>query len=76
MSSEHPEGAASPDEPAAPVPGTGARAALYVPRMLQQHLVADPGAQSWIAEGTAAFADISGFTKLSEQLASKGRECS
>ncbi|MBK6805016.1 MAG: tetratricopeptide repeat protein [Betaproteobacteria bacterium] len=74
MSSEHPEGAASPDEPAAPVPGAGGRAALYVPRMLQQHLVADPGAQSWIAEGTAAFADISGFTKLSEQLASKGRE--
>ena len=28
----------------------------------------------WTEEGTAAFVDISGFTKLSEQLARKGRE--
>ena len=28
----------------------------------------------WTAEGTAVFADISGFTKLSERLARKGRE--
>ena len=46
----------------------------YVPRILQQHLVDDPTARSWSAEGTAAFVDISGFTQLSEQLARKGRE--
>ncbi len=46
----------------------------YVPRAFQQHLLDDPAGQSWIAEGSAAFVDISGFTQLSEQLARKGRE--
>lgn len=46
----------------------------YVPRVFQQHLLDDPSARSWIAEGSAAFVDISGFTQLSEQLARKGRE--
>ena len=50
------------------------RASLYVPRILQQHLLDDPAGRSWTAEGTAAFVDISGFTQLSEQLARKGRE--
>ena len=50
------------------------RVNLYVPRILQQHLVDDPETRGWTAEGTAAFVDISGFTKLSEQLARKGRE--
>ena len=50
------------------------RTGVYVARILQQHLATDPGARSWTAEGTAAFVDISGFTKLSEQLARKGRE--
>jgi predicted ATPase/class 3 adenylate cyclase len=54
--------------------GRPERAGLYVPRVLQQHLVDDPLRQAWIAEGTAVFADVSGFTKLSEALAQKGRE--
>src|SRR5262249_53497923 len=50
------------------------RAGLYVPRVLQQHLADDPESSHWTAEGTAALVDISGFTKLSERLARKGRE--
>lgn len=50
------------------------RAALYVPRILQQHLADDPTGRWWTATGTAAFADVSGFTRLSESLARKGRE--
>jgi class 3 adenylate cyclase/tetratricopeptide (TPR) repeat protein len=46
----------------------------YVARILQQHLVGNPEARYWTAHGTAAFVDISGFTKLSERLARKGRE--
>lgn len=52
----------------------GARAGLYVPRVLQQHLAEDPQARGWTREGTAAFVDISGFTKMSERLAQRGRE--
>jgi len=64
-----------PSEPAAAgtQPG-GARANLYVARMLQQHLVDEPSAKSWTGDGTAVLVDISGFTKLSEALARKGRE--
>ncbi|HLW11078.1 MAG TPA: adenylate/guanylate cyclase domain-containing protein, partial [Casimicrobiaceae bacterium] len=54
--------------------GRPERAGLYVPRVLQQHLADDPLRQAWSAEGTAVFADVSGFTKLSEALAQKGRE--
>jgi class 3 adenylate cyclase/predicted ATPase len=50
------------------------RVAPYVPRMLLQHLVDDPAMRHWTASGTAVFVDISGFTKLSEALAKKGRE--
>ena len=50
------------------------RAAPYVARILQQHLVDDPDSRCWTADGTAVFVDISGFTKLSERLARKGRE--
>ena len=46
----------------------------YVARILQQHLVDDPASLCWTADGTAVFVDISGFTKLSERLARKGRE--
>jgi class 3 adenylate cyclase/predicted ATPase len=46
----------------------------YVARVLQQHLVDDPGSRGWTVDGTAAFVDVSGFTALSEQLARKGRE--
>ena len=48
--------------------------AAYVPRILQQHLLDAPSQRSWSADGSAAFVDISGFTRLSEQLARKGRE--
>jgi hypothetical protein len=50
------------------------RAVPYLARVLQLHLLADPDSPYWITEGTAVFADISGFTQLSEQLARKGRE--
>ena len=49
-------------------------AGRYVARILQQHLVENPDACFWTGHGTAAFVDISGFTKLSERLARKGRE--
>ncbi len=50
------------------------RAVPYLARVLQHHMIEDPEAPFWIAEGTAVFADVSGFTQLSEQLARKGRE--
>jgi class 3 adenylate cyclase len=49
------------------------RAAPYVSRLLIQHLATDPDKRTWTGEGTAAFVDISGFTKLSESLAKRGR---
>ena len=60
--------------PGASVASDAGRAGLYVPRILQQHLVDDPGGKWWSAEGSAVLVDISGFTKLSERLARKGRE--
>ena len=54
--------------------GRPERAGLYVPRVLQQHLADDPLSEAWSAAGTAVFADVSGFTRLSEALAQKGRE--
>ena len=69
------DAAESPPEPPTPGPGSAtARANLYVARMLQQHLVDDPSAKSWDSDGSAVLVDISGFTKLSEALARKGRE--
>ena len=67
----------TPDAPdmAAQAAKAGAeRASRYVPRILQQHLVDDPRRRAWTGRGTAAFVDISGFTRLSERLARKGRE--
>ncbi len=63
-------------EPATPPPPQehAERVVPYLARILQQHLLADPDTPYWTAEGTALFADVSGFTQLSEQLARKGRE--
>jgi class 3 adenylate cyclase/tetratricopeptide (TPR) repeat protein len=64
-----------PAEPTAASAGSQPeRANLYVPRILQQHLVKDPEARCWAEDGTAVFVDIAGFTQLAEQLARKGRE--
>jgi class 3 adenylate cyclase/tetratricopeptide (TPR) repeat protein len=50
------------------------RVHAYVPRVLRERLAHDPGTESWSADGTAAYVDISGFTSLSERLAQQGRE--
>ncbi len=50
------------------------RTGRYVARILQQHLVDNADARFWTSHGSAVFVDISGFTKLSERLARKGRE--
>ena len=55
-------------------PADGARAGLYAPRILQQHLADNPHGRWWTQDGTAVFSDVSGFTRLSEQLARRGRE--
>ena len=62
------------EPPALGTPPAADRANRYVARILQQHLVDDPGSRGWTVDGTAAFVDVSGFTALSEQLARKGRE--
>ena len=72
MSEAAPDATTAQDA-AAPVAGAS-RLERYVPRILQQHLVDHPEQRAWTAEGTAVFVDVSGFTKLSEQLASRGRE--
>jgi class 3 adenylate cyclase/tetratricopeptide (TPR) repeat protein len=46
----------------------------YVPRALLRHLAETPDARVQAVDGTLVFADISGFTKLSERLARRGRE--
>ncbi len=75
----------APSSPASTAPPIGDRAhsratadvdrvSRYVPRILHDHFAHDPQGRWWIGEGTAAFVDISGFTKLSERLARKGKE--
>jgi class 3 adenylate cyclase len=46
----------------------------YVPRVLLRHLAETPDAVLQTVDATVVFADISGFTKLSERLARLGRE--
>src|SRR6266516_1657636 len=68
-------GAAEPREPLTPALLVNAERAIpYVARILQQHLIEDPAGRCWTGEGTAVLVDIAGVTKLSEQLARKGRE--
>jgi class 3 adenylate cyclase/tetratricopeptide (TPR) repeat protein len=46
----------------------------YVPRVLLRRLLTAPDEAVLTLEGTIVFVDISGFTRLSERLARKGRE--
>ncbi len=46
----------------------------YVPRLLLQRLAAAPDERWWAVDGSVVFVDISGFTKLSERLAKRGKE--
>jgi class 3 adenylate cyclase/tetratricopeptide (TPR) repeat protein len=46
----------------------------YVPNILLRHLAETPDASTRTLDATLLFADISGFTKLSERLARRGRE--
>src|SRR3954453_7465273 len=46
----------------------------YVPRVVLRLLVDTPDARSRTVDATVVFADISGFTRLSERLARSGRE--
>ena len=48
--------------------------APYVPRILMRQLAHAPDQPAWTLEGSVVFVDISGFTKLSEKLARKGKE--
>ena len=45
----------------------------YVPRLLADWQRETPGEAARTIEGTLVFVDISGFTKLSERLARKGK---
>ena len=46
--------------------------AAYVPRIVLRHLQDDPVRRVRTVDGTCVFVDISGFTRLSEQLARRG----
>src|SRR5215213_4357883 len=46
--------------------------AAYVPRIVLRHLQDDPAGRVRTVDGTCVFVDISGFTRLSEQLARRG----
>ena len=46
----------------------------YVPRVLLRQLAEEPGARLRTVDASIVFADISGFTALSERLARQGRE--
>jgi class 3 adenylate cyclase/tetratricopeptide (TPR) repeat protein len=52
----------------------GQRLTPYVPRLMLRHLAETPDDPVRHVDGTLLFADISGFTPLSERLARTGRE--
>jgi hypothetical protein len=60
--------------PVAATPTAHRRLDPYVPRVLLRHLAETPDAVLQTVDATVVFADISGFTKLSERLARLGRE--
>src|SRR4051794_24037106 len=46
----------------------------YAPVVVLRHFSSEPDSRVQAVEGTMAFADLSGFTRLSERLARLGRE--
>src|SRR3954447_436282 len=50
------------------------RVTPYVPRIVLRRLATAPAEPAAVLPGTLVFADVSGFTKLSERLARMGRE--
>ena len=56
-----------------PIPESAALLRPYLPRMLLQWLAEAPGTILREIDGTVVFVDISGFTKMSERLARKGK---
>jgi class 3 adenylate cyclase/tetratricopeptide (TPR) repeat protein len=54
-------------------PDDAAHLRPYAPRLLLEWLHEAPEESTRIVDGTVVFADISGFTKLSERLAARGR---
>jgi class 3 adenylate cyclase/tetratricopeptide (TPR) repeat protein len=73
MTAVHPVAGQSAAPPLAPAPVPG-RLSAYVPRVVLERLRDTPDAAVVTRDGTMAFVDISGFTKLSERLARTGRE--
>ena len=55
------------------IPESPERLRPYLPRMLLQWLADSPGTILREIDGTVVFVDISGFTKMSERLARKGK---
>ena len=56
-----------------PIPESAELLRPYLPRMLLQWLADSPGTILREIDGTVVFVDISGFTKMSERLARKGK---
>ena len=52
---------------------TATRLTPYLPRLVLDWVTDEPGERHRTVEGTVAFVDISGFTKLSERLAAHGK---
>jgi class 3 adenylate cyclase/tetratricopeptide (TPR) repeat protein len=51
----------------------GDRLGPYLPGLLRGAVPAEPNPASWTVQGTLVMLDISGFTRLTERLASRGR---